>query len=261
MSDEARYYVKRFSPFRNSTFWVHYALADIANAQYDYELWVADSVLMSEWPFSRSSIHNAYSELVDGGFLSIIEQSAPGRRTRYRFEFPEVPEMRELQMSFKVWTKRKKVVQNLDDVVQKSDPLLLIRTEENKTNTRDEIFDALVDVCGIQVKALTASARGPLNRAVKELRQVDATADTIHQVARAYRKKWPEALISPTALSKFYPTFLESEAVTEQSRRVSGQTCHSCSGTGWEPYSEAANSVVRCCTCGGRGIVELERTK
>jgi hypothetical protein len=85
MSDECRSYVKRFSPFTGSTFWVHYAYADIANAQHGYELFVSDRRLTEEWPFSVRAVERARSELIAAGFLTVIGTSAPGTPQRLKF--------------------------------------------------------------------------------------------------------------------------------------------------------------------------------
>jgi hypothetical protein len=91
VSDEGRDYVKRYSPFTGTTFWFHYVMGDLCNKQNDYELFIGDKKLMAEWPFSRRAIVRARAELVEAGFLDLVERSIPGREVRYRFEFPDVP--------------------------------------------------------------------------------------------------------------------------------------------------------------------------
>jgi len=50
-----------------------------------------------------------------------------------------------------------------------------------------------------------------------------------------------------------------SESLTGPSRGLSGQTCYSCKGTGWETWADVVDVLIRCQTCGGMGVVELER--
>ena len=89
MSNEGRNYVKQYSPFTGSTFWVHYVFGDIANRQHNYEIFIGDKRLMDEWPFSKRVISRARAELVENGFLTVLDdKSGPGRPIRYRFEFP-----------------------------------------------------------------------------------------------------------------------------------------------------------------------------
>lgn len=69
---------------------------------------------------------------------------------------------------------------------------------------RDEIFDAIVEVCGIDAKQLTPAGRGPINKAVKELREVGATAGQITLRARNYRQQYRDANLTPIALAKHW---------------------------------------------------------
>lgn len=60
-------------------------------------------------------------------------------------------------------------------------------------------------VCsGLDPGELTTSARGALMHAAKQLREVDATPDGIHERARRHRKQWPDATLTPTSLAKHY---------------------------------------------------------
>jgi hypothetical protein len=207
--------------------------------------------LANEAPDGRASVMAGLQELEKAGYLRRTRRRSAGQFDGVDSEIYEEPQEPVTVVRFPDRGKTDCGKSNANEERTK-------RKNEKDSSGRDEIFEAIVEACGIQVKALTASARGPLNRATKELRQVDATPETIRQVAKAYKKKWPEALISPTALSKFYPTFLQSEAATEPHRGLRTKACPACNGTGWEEYSEAANSVVRCQLCGGKGVDELQ---
>lgn len=144
------------------------------------------------------------------------------------------------------------------------EPLIISSTSSTSFGTQkrarkpDTIFDAVIASCGIDPTVLTASARGAVNKAVKELREVDATPETIVQVADAYRKKWPELSISPSALAKHYPALLGFEAVTKKNRAATDNPCDACGGTGWEDKPEngevaGITTVARCGKCKGSG--------
>lgn len=88
MSVEACTYVKANSPFRGLTFWFHYALADLANQQNNYEIWAGDKTLAEEWHFSIRAVVRYRAELVEGGYLTVLsDKSGPGKPIQYRFEF------------------------------------------------------------------------------------------------------------------------------------------------------------------------------
>jgi hypothetical protein len=71
----------------------------------------------------------------------------------------------------------------------------------------DVVFEAVCEVTGIDSRALTATARGPLNRAVAELRKVGATPDEVRRRARRYRETFSvDIALTPMALAKHWPT-------------------------------------------------------
>lgn len=65
----------------------------------------------------------------------------------------------------------------------------------------DLLWDALVIECG---DVETSSSRGKRNAAVKQLRDIGATAEDIHRKAAAYRERWPNVDITDTALVKHW---------------------------------------------------------
>src|SRR5690606_38135511 len=60
--------------------------------------------------------------------------------------------------------------------------------------------------CGLPLAELTASARGALNRATKELRDLHATPAEVHRRATAYRATYRGATLTPSALAKHWPS-------------------------------------------------------
>lgn len=75
---------------------------------------------------------------------------------------------------------------------------------EAKPRKPDEVWDAVIEACGLDVSQLTKSARGATNRAVKELRDVGASPDGIKARAQVHRRRWPNAELTPTSLAKNY---------------------------------------------------------
>lgn len=67
---------------------------------------------------------------------------------------------------------------------------------------QDLLFDALCEVCGLNPKELTASARGALNKACKDLREVDASPAGVRMRAANFRSRWPDITLTPSALAK-----------------------------------------------------------
>ncbi len=73
------------------------------------------------------------------------------------------------------------------------------------TRERDEIWDALLIELGIDGEGMTAAARGPLNAATKQLRQVGASAEQIRDRARLFRVRYPSMTLTGMALAKHWP--------------------------------------------------------
>jgi DNA-binding transcriptional ArsR family regulator len=72
------------------------------------------------------------------------------------------------------------------------------------TPNRDLLFEAVAEACGIRLDALTRSARGQLNAATKELRDIGATPEQVAGKAKAWRKQYEGATLTPTALTKHW---------------------------------------------------------
>ena len=98
---------------------------------------------------------------------------------------------------------------------RKEEPLAAAppKTPANK----DELFEAVAEACGIDWRNLTSSGRGPLNRAVKELKEIGANADQVARRAAAYRKKYPEAALTPMALTKHWAGLAPLKATERKS--------------------------------------------
>ena len=82
---------------------------------------------------------------------------------------------------------------------------------------KDELFEVVAEACGIDWRNLTSSGRGPLNRAVKELKEIGANADQVARRAAAYRKKYPEAALTPMALTKHWAGLAPLKATERKS--------------------------------------------
>lgn len=76
---------------------------------------------------------------------------------------------------------------------------------------RDLSFEKLAEVCGIDITALTPTARGALNKALSDIRSATSELDdgelalVIEAKASTYRRVMPEVFLTPTALAKHWP--------------------------------------------------------
>lgn len=88
------------------------------------------------------------------------------------------------------------------------EPVPLSNTESavrtNQQRKPDHLFDAVCTVCGHDPKRLTSAERGRINRALKDLRAVNATPDQIRLAGARWRQIYPNATLTPTAIASHW---------------------------------------------------------
>ena len=110
-----------------------------------------------------------------------------------------------------------------------SDPMRTVRepspepsiVERERSKKRDLVFEALCEACGIDYSStMTKSQRGAINKAAKELREIEATPEEIFRVAAAYRIRWPSIDVTPNAITKHWNLVRAPLPSDEASARV-----------------------------------------
>jgi hypothetical protein len=74
---------------------------------------------------------------------------------------------------------------------------------------RESFVEAIMSVCKLAQTDLTASARGAVNSAVKQLRDAGASPGEIEARAEIYRRLYPDAVLTPLALVKHWPALTQ----------------------------------------------------
>ncbi len=75
---------------------------------------------------------------------------------------------------------------------------------QKRQRKRDVIWDALMEVCGVNTSTINSSEGSRYGRAVKLLKESSATADEIHTRAKLYRRKFPGASMTPMAIANHW---------------------------------------------------------
>lgn len=89
MSAECVGWVYRHSPAKGATFQVHLAIADSANDQHGYELWMRQAKLATKARVSRKAAGDGLRWLVERGLLELLDHGkARGSANRYRLLMP-----------------------------------------------------------------------------------------------------------------------------------------------------------------------------
>ncbi len=65
----------------------------------------------------------------------------------------------------------------------------------------DRLFEAMCAACGQDPKRVTSAERGRINKALKDLRSVEATPEQIAAAAAQYARIYPNATLTPTAMA------------------------------------------------------------
>ena len=179
---------------------------------------------------SRSSVDRALEELIAIGAVSKQRRSQDGRWTSSLYTVYKVgprltgggspthattPSPTDATTSSH--PRRKELDQELD---QRELSIAATPREEAKPKAprpEDPLWNAMLAACGIDGKTITKTGRGQVNAALKELREIGATPADIDAKAKVYRKTWPDASLTPSALVKHWAA-LATKA--EQVRRT-----------------------------------------
>lgn len=71
-----------------------------------------------------------------------------------------------------------------------------------KARRRDQLFEALMVVAGVDLADIPPSARGAYNRARADLAAVGATPEEVIRRGAIFRATWPDIRLTPTALAR-----------------------------------------------------------
>lgn len=80
-------------------------------------------------------------------------------------------------------------------------PVAVAAAPAPKPRKRDDLFDAVMEACGLDYADVPKTAMSGYAKRVHELRDVGATPEEVHLRARVYRKLYPGAALTPHALA------------------------------------------------------------
>lgn len=211
-------------------------IADAANSDGEHAHPGLDNLVAGSL-YSRTQVLKTTAELEEAGWIRTVEKSAPGRATVFDVLLDRVPEWDPSQVPERDVSERptgpvlgvngsRNEAQRVpfspsapittSGVVTRGtsapvpgaglSPLdrALAVTTVAKVSTRapDLLWEAVLAACGIDGAAITKSARGAYNRAVRDLREMGATPEDVAAKAAAWQRQWPKATLTPTALAR-----------------------------------------------------------
>jgi DNA-binding Lrp family transcriptional regulator len=198
-----------------------------AKVEYEGRMWVFKSYenWSAEIGISEHQVRRAMDRLVDCGVVDVC--TPRGRTNHYAINYAHpLLDGADSPDSY--------LANTPDDVAPAPDDLASVpaykevkKTKEKKdladkppessTRKKDTLFETVAEVCGISTGNLTRSSRGQLNKAVKELREINATDEQVRLKAKAYKRQYQNAALTPMALVKHWSSF----AVVEKQQRKS----------------------------------------
>jgi hypothetical protein len=155
------------------------ALADHANG--DGECWPSMKRIADRSDISARHVSRAINELVDLGLVEKANRRRHGGQYRgwdYRLLIQQTPAAsghgRPVTSGHGRPSPADTGVRSEPSENRKEEPLAAA-PREAPTRKADDLFETVAQVCGISLDGITRTARGQLNKAVKELREVQAT--------------------------------------------------------------------------------------
>lgn len=90
-----------------------------------------------------------------------------------------------------------------------------------KVGGRDTLFDAIAEVCGVDLAGLTREYAKKIATAKRDILEAspDLSPDEIRTRAEAWRKKYPTCALTPQALSNHWPSLGSAGKLTRGAKR------------------------------------------
>ena len=215
------------------------ALADHANA--DGECWPSMKRIARRSDISTRHVSRAINELIEIGLVEKAGRRRHGGQFRgwdYRVLVQRTPASdghgRPLTSGHGRPSPADTGVRSELSENRQEEPLAAA-PQESKPRKKDELFEAIAAACGIDIKQLTGTSRGQLNKATKELRDIGATPDQVDGKAKAYRAQYENASLTPVALVKHWPSLVSRQEAKQQPADV----CPDC----WQPLHDHDQQV------------------
>jgi hypothetical protein len=223
MSGQCTGWVLRHGPKDRAMRAVLITIADAANRDGENSHPGRDAMVEGSG-YSRATVTEVLRRLEDEGWIEVTERGrGRGHATTYRVPMvvPEKGQPLAPSIEEKGPVQPEKRASLDPEKGQSGEPTLLLFNGSYNGSTngpppsapatevparRDPLFDAVVEACAIAVGDLTPSARGGLNRALAELRQAGADPLEVPHRAAVYRARFPQAVLTPNALAKHWPT-------------------------------------------------------
>lgn len=157
---------------------------------------------------NKTSVSKVLSRMEEKGLIKIYR--VPGRGNVYHVCMPGVEQS---EPDFSHLARRRKstavVAPSADGV-----SILPGTARLGSKSELDALWNAVADVCGVNIKTLTKGEQSKYGKVIKSLRLVGATPNDIRTRAFMYRRKFPNTTMTATALVNHWSSLDPKTAVT-----------------------------------------------
>lgn len=179
MSIEVMSWVWKKSKATGTAKFVLLAIAD--NAWDDgTNAWPSITTISRKTGLSERTVQRCIQNLFDIDELRIFDR--PGHSNLYQVNMSDLPEVKPA----------KKHVANVTAI------------ERVQAEKKDEIWDTVMLVCGVDQKTINSQERGRHNKAVKALKESGATVEQIIIRSKIYKQKFPNVAFTPIAFASHW---------------------------------------------------------
>ena len=153
----------------------------------------------------RDQLRGAMATLIETGYVVRTQESVDGKPPICVTRVYDMPQVAGVGLA-KVGFPDRGETQPFSNkpVLVTNETTLADKPPESIRRKTDNLFDAIAKACLWDTASLTKSARGQLNKSVKELRDIGATEEQVGGKAAAYRRQYPNITLTPTALIKHW---------------------------------------------------------
>lgn len=149
----------------------------------------------------QEAVRKMLAEIEEAGYLRRERHRDDAKRWRVVWVIHDLPDAGKPDTETEEYKNTKKKTVSRSDLT----PVVPLSPEQAPARKRDEVFEAVCVACRIDWTQLTDTARGPVNRAVRELKAVGATPEAIFDRAWTFEIRYPDITITPMALAKHWP--------------------------------------------------------
>lgn len=163
--------------------------------------------------YKRSRVLAVVRQLEQEGWIEVVEAPAPGRATNFRVCMdrvqnldtspvqPEADPSPDSTGPMGVNNGSTKSPQRVQSATPDTSIEISTTVTTNKPSARKEVTNALLGVCGLDVRQMTGREKQKLGLATNSLVEVGATAAEVSRRSRVFRRVWKGASLTPMALA------------------------------------------------------------